>query len=318
MLSQANGIPAKTRAVLAVFGNSALWRGVFGGAKLLRGLGMTKGSGKLGAMLGMVAATTPRFENSRRPSPVARSPLRGTVVLFRGCVMDVLFRHVHDATRRTLEVNGYRVVEAAGQGCCGAPHEHAGDGVSARRLAAKNVATLADRADFIVVNSAGCGALLRDYNHLLNDTAAERFAGKVRDVSELLAQAGPVAGAEVAREVAYDAPCHLQHAQKVHAEPLAMLRSIPGLRLRLLPGHDRCCGGAGAYSMLQPEMSGLVLADKVATIRDANPRPDLIATGNPGCIMQIGAGLQAAGLSIPVVHPVELLDLSYAGAGLYA
>jgi glycolate oxidase iron-sulfur subunit len=103
-------------------------------------------------------------------------------------------------------------------------------------------------------------------------------------------------GAEVAREVAYDAPCHLQHAQKVHAEPLAMLRSIPGLRLRLLPGHDRCCGGAGAYSMLQPEMSGLVLADKIASIRDANPRPELIATGNPGCIMQIGAG-SAAGLS---------------------
>ena len=232
--------------------------------------------------------------------------------------MDVLFTHVHDATRRTLEANGYRVVEAQGQGCCGAPHEHAGDGASARRLAQKNVAALTDRADFIVVNSAGCGALLRDYNHLLGDDAAERFAAKVRDVSELLVQAGPVRGAPVAKDVAYDAPCHLQHAQKVHAEPLAMLRSIPDLRLRLLPGHDRCCGGAGAYSMLQPEMSGLVLADKIASIRDANPRPELIATGNPGCIMQIGAGLAAANLPIPVVHPVELLDLSYAGAGLYA
>jgi len=97
-----------------------------------------------------------------------------------------------------------------------------------------------------------------------------------------------------------------------------MLRSIPGLRLLLLPGHDRCCGGAGAYSMLQPEMSALVLADKIATIRDASPRPDLVATGNPGCIMQIGAGLAAAGIPIPVVHPVELLDISYASAGLYA
>jgi len=321
MLTRANGIPAKTRAVLAVFGNVALWRTVFGGARMMRGLGVGKGLGgssRFAGMLSMVAATTPRFAVARRPSPVARDPQRGTVVLFRGCVMDVLFRHVHDATRRTLEANGYRVVEAQGQGCCGAPHEHAGDGDSARRLATKNVAALADRADFIVANSAGCGALLRDYNHLLGDDASERFAAKVRDVSELLVQAGPVTGGPVAKDVAYDAPCHLQHAQKVHAEPLAMLRSIPGLRLRLLPGHDRCCGGAGAYSMLQPEMSGLVLADKIASIRDANPRPDLVATGNPGCIMQIGAGLAAADLPIPVVHPVELLDLSYAGAGLYA
>jgi glycolate oxidase iron-sulfur subunit len=231
--------------------------------------------------------------------------------------MDVLFRHVHDATRRTLEANGYRIVEAGGQHCCGAPHEHAGDAPGARRLAAKNIAALADRADAIVVNSAGCGAMLRDYNHLLGDTASERFAAKVRDVSELLAEAGPVTGGPVRRVVAYDAPCHLQHAQKVHAQPVALLRSIPELDLRLLPGHDRCCGGAGAYSMLQPEMSAAVLADKIATIRDTTPQPDLVATGNPGCIMQIGAGLRAAGLEIPVVHPVELLDLSYAAGGLY-
>jgi len=230
---------------------------------------------------------------------------------------EVLFRHVHDATRRTLEANGYRVVEVAAQHCCGAPHEHAGDTPGARRLAARNVAALVDRGDFLVVNSAGCGAMLRDYNHLLDDTASERFASKVRDVSELLAAAGPVTGAPVPRDVAYDAPCHLQHAQKVHAEPIAVLRSIPELRLRLLPGHDRCCGGAGAYSMLQPEMSAAVLADKIASVRDATPRPDYIATGNPGCIMQIGAGLRGAGLNIPVVHPVELLDLSYATGGLY-
>jgi glycolate oxidase iron-sulfur subunit len=232
--------------------------------------------------------------------------------------MDVLFRHVHDATRRTLEANGYRVVEAPGQACCGAPHEHAGDGARAKRLAAKNLAAMEQRADFIVTNSAGCGAMLRGYDHLMGDAGAERFAGKVRDVSELLAAAGPVTGGAVPREVAYDAPCHLQHAQKVHAEPLAVLRAIPELRVRLLPGFDRCCGGAGAYSMLQPEMSQLVLADKIASIRAAAPRPDLIATGNPGCIMQIGAGLRAAGLDLPVVHPVELLDHSYATGGLYA
>ena len=316
ILTRENGISAKTRAVLAMFGNRALWRTMFSGARMLRGLGIAKGLGGTSAMMGMVAATTPQFNGAHRPSPASHRQL-ARVVMFRGCVMDVLFQHVHDATRRTLAANGFQVVEAAGQQCCGAPHEHAGDTPSARRLAAKNVAALADRADFIVVNSAGCGAMLRDYNHLLGDSAAEQFALKVRDVSELLAEAGPVTGAPVARDVAYDAPCHLQHAQKVHAQPLAVLRSIPGLRLRLLPGHDRCCGGAGAYSMLQPEMSAAVLADKVASIRDANPRPDVVATGNPGCIMQIGAGLRSAGLEIPVVHPVELLDLSYATGGLY-
>ncbi|HKP28948.1 MAG TPA: heterodisulfide reductase-related iron-sulfur binding cluster [Gemmatimonadales bacterium] len=321
ILTRENGITPKTRAVLAMFGHRALWRAAFGGAKLLRGLGIAKGlsgSGRLGSTMGMVAATKPSTVY-RRQSTVDRRPSisRGTVVLFRGCVMDVLFRHVHEATRRTLAANGFEVVDVRGQACCGAPHEHAGDAPSAKRLAAKNVAALADSADAIVVDSAGCGAMLRDYHHLLGDSAAERFAAKVRDVSELLAEAGPVTGAPVARDVAYDAPCHLQHAQKVHAQPVAVLRSIPELRLRLLPGYDRCCGGAGAYSMLQAEMSAAVLADKVASIRDAAPRPDFVATGNPGCIMQIGAGLNGAGVDIPVVHPVELLDLSYATGGLY-
>jgi glycolate oxidase iron-sulfur subunit len=326
ILTRENGIPARTRAVLAMFGNRALWRTLFGGAKVLRGLRIAQGlsgRGRLGSAMSMVAATAPRVNGTKGPSPMAHSPSpvarrqAARVVLFKGCVMDVLFRHVHDATRRTLEANGYQVVEASGQHCCGAPHEHAGDTTSARRLAARNVAALADTADFVVLNSAGCGAMLRDYPHLLGDASSERFAAKVRDVSELLAEAGPVAGGTVERTVAYDAPCHLQHAQKVHAQPIAMLRSIPGLTLRLLPGHDRCCGGAGAYAMLQPEMSAAVLADKIAIIRDATPRPEVIATGNPGCIMQIGAGLSAAGLDIPVVHPVELLDLSYAAGGLY-
>lgn len=325
VLARANGIPAKTRAVLAMFGNRAAWKAVFGGARVLRGLRIADGFGPL---MGMVAATRPRLGArgapvaprpspvAHRPSPVARPP-RARVVMFRGCVMDALFDHVHDATRRVLEANGYQVLEAPGQACCGAPHEHAGDTAAATRLAARNVAALARRADFLVVNSAGCGAMLRDYHHLLADAASEQFAATVRDVSELLADAGPVVGGAVERDVAYDAPCHLQHAQKVHAQPIAVLRSIPGLRLRLLPGHDRCCGGAGAYAMLQPDMSAAVLADKLASIRDATPRPDFIATGNPGCIMQIGAGLDAAGLAIPVVHPVELLDLSYRLGGLY-
>jgi glycolate oxidase iron-sulfur subunit len=231
--------------------------------------------------------------------------------------MDALFSHVHAATERTLAVNGYRVVDLAGQVCCGALHEHAGDAGAARALAAANLEALAEGADFIVVNSAGCGALLKDYGRLLNSAAARSMAAKIRDVSELLAERGPRSGAALDLEVAYDAPCHLQHAQHVHQAPLALLSAVPSLRLHLLPGSDRCCGSAGIYSVLQPRMARAVLDSKIGNFAAAQPRPDLIVTGNPGCLMQIGAGLRAAGLPIGVAHPVELLDLSYEKAGFY-
>jgi glycolate oxidase iron-sulfur subunit len=231
--------------------------------------------------------------------------------------MDALFSHVHAATRRTLEVNGYRIVDVPGQVCCGALHEHAGDAAAARTLAAANVKTLADSADFIVVNSAGCGALLKDYGRLLKSSAARTVAAKIRDVSELLAERGPRPGAALDLDVAYDAPCHLQHAQRVHEAPLALLSAVPSLRLHVLPGSDRCCGSAGIYSLLQPRMARAVLDSKIGSFAAAQHRPDLIVTGNPGCLMQIGAGLLAAGLPIAVAHPVELLDLSYEKAGYY-
>jgi glycolate oxidase iron-sulfur subunit len=221
------------------------------------------------------------------------------------------------ATRRVLEANGYRVVTVDGQVCCGAPHDHSGDDGATRRLAVRNLAALADSADYVVVDSAGCGAALKDYGHLLGTTEAAAFSDRVRDVSQLLAAVGPRAGAPLPLDVVYDAPCHLQHAQRVHAEPLAVLAAIPELRVRLLPGHDRCCGGAGIHGMLHPELSAGVLGDKVTTILSADPAPAAVATGNPGCIMQIGAGLRAAGRSLPAVHPVELLDESYRRAGYY-
>jgi len=231
--------------------------------------------------------------------------------------MNALFSHVHAATRRTLEVNGYQVVEVRGQACCGALHEHAGNAGAARSLAEANVAVLSDQADFIAVNSAGCGALLKEYGRLLGSPTAAKMAAKVRDISELLAERGPRAGAPIGLEVAYDAPCHLQHAQRVHQAPLALLGAVPDLRLQILPGSDRCCGSAGIYSVLRPQMARAVLDDKIASFAAAQPRPDLIVTGNPGCLMQIGAGLRAAGLPIGVAHPVELLDLSYEEAGYY-
>jgi glycolate oxidase iron-sulfur subunit len=331
----ARGLPLPARAVLAVFRREWLWRPLFTAGRWLRALGVPRAlasGARFGFSMGMLAATrrvdwgvTPSEAKGAYPEaghlPVAAGDgpaSRGeTVALFRGCIMDTLFGHVHDATRRTLEANGYRVLEAPGQTCCGALHEHAGDRGQAEALAVRNVAALADAADHIVVNSAGCGALLKDYGHLLGTEAAGRLGAKVRDVTELLAAAGPRPGAALELEVAYDAPCHLQHAQKVHEAPLAVLRAIPGLRLRLLPGSDKCCGSAGIYSMLRPAMARAVLDDKIAGLAAATPPPRVVATGNPGCLMQIGAGIRAAGLDIAVAHPVELLDESYRRARIY-
>jgi glycolate oxidase iron-sulfur subunit len=323
-LFQARGLTPAAQFILGVFRHRVLLRPLLSLARVLRGTRIPRllaGKGNMRFGLGMLASTAERAENAERTertgSSSPSSPSSPSVVLFRGCVMDTLFGHVHEATSRTLQANGFRVVEIAGQVCCGALHEHAGDGDAARSLALANVKALADAADFVVVNSAGCGALLKDYGHLLGTDSAARLAASVRDVSELLADQGPRPGAPLDLNVAYDAPCHLQHAQKVHDAPLAMLRAIPGLRLQLLSGFDRCCGSAGIYSMLRPGMARAVLDAKIAGIGETTPRPHLVVTGNPGCIMQIGAGLLAAKMPIGVAHPVELLDLSYRDAGYY-
>jgi len=332
---QARGLSPLARLVLGVFRYGKIWRPLFAMARALRATGLPhllSGRGRFGFGMGMLASSSEMTEQAEQRKAVGEQggsslgvtapPPRGpvappTVVLFRGCVMNALFSHVHEATKRTLRVNGYRVIEARGQVCCGALHEHAGDVGGARSLAAANVAALEGRADFIVVNSAGCGALLKDYGRLMGSDAAAKLAAKVRDVSELLAEKGPRPGAPIGLDVAYDAPCHLQHAQRVLEAPLAMLEAVPGLRLRILPGSDRCCGSAGIYSVLRPAMARAVLDSKIASVAEARPRPDLIVTGNPGCLMQIGAGLRAARLPIGVAHPVELLDLSYDEAGYY-
>ena len=328
-LFRENGTTRLARTVLGVFRQEQIWRPLFSLARTLRATGIPRlfaRRERLGFMMAMLEATRPfqpgqGHSDSRRAQGAGREQPDGgrrTVCLFRGCVMDTLFDHVHHATRRTLEANGYRVREVRGQACCGALHEHAGDRDSARALARQNTAAFERSDDPIVVNSAGCGALLKDYGHLLGDKRGAGFGARVRDVSELLAAAGPRAGGALELEAVYDAPCHLQHAQRVHDAPLAVLGAIPGLRLRLLPGSDKCCGSAGIYSVLHPAMARSVLDAKVAGIAAAVPRPDVVVTGNPGCLMQIGAGLAAAGLAIPVAHPVELLDESYRRGGMYA
>ena len=231
--------------------------------------------------------------------------------------MDGLFSHVHDATIRTLEVNGYAVREAPAQVCCGALHAHAGLRDEARRLARTNVAAFGDDATPIVVNSAGCGAMLKEYGHLVEIPAdGERFAARVRDVSELLVERGPRPGAPLDVTVAYDPPCHLLHAQRISGPPERMLGAIPVLRVISMPDAAQCCGSAGLFTLVEPAMSRAVLAPKLASLAEA--RPQVVATGNPGCLMQLGAGLAAAGVPATVRHPVELLDESYRAAGYYA
>jgi glycolate oxidase iron-sulfur subunit len=269
--------------------------------------------------MGMLAATAPTGGNRRQQAAKGRAdfcrPLPpSAVLLFRGCVMQGLFSHVHDATIRTLVVNGYDVGEVAGQVCCGALHAHAGLLDDARALARANVAAFGDGDEPIVVNSAGCGAFMKDYGHL--NIAGERFATRVRDVTELLAaNGGPVPGAPLDLHVAYDPPCHLLHAQRVAGPPLRLFEAIPLLSLVSVPGAAECCGSAGLFTLVEPRMSRAVLHPKLDRLREAAPQ--IVATGNPGCLMQLGAGLAAEGIPAAVRHPVELLDASYRAAGRY-
>ena len=310
-------LPLIARLALWLLTTPGVSKIVYAAARLFRATGLPRwlaGSGRIGFALGMLAATESR-DQPRHPLAVYPTN-RPTTFLFTGCVMDGLFSHVHAATVRTLGVNGYRVEAPRGQVCCGALHAHAGLVDDARELARRNLEAFGDDDTPIVVNSAGCGALMKDYGHLLRDEPrAARFAARVRDVSEVLAEAGPVPATHPQTGVAYDPPCHLLHAQRVADAPLLMLRRIEGLTLLPVPGAEKCCGSAGLYTVVEPGLSKEVLEAKLAGLIEA--LPDVVLTGNPGCIMQIGAGLAASRLPTPVRHPVEMLDDAYALAGRY-
>jgi len=286
-------------------------------AALARGAGAS--APQLAQLLAMLAATRPGTVAHRRPGARANRPAATatdrTAALFRGCVMDGLFGHVHDATIRALAVNGVGTVEVPRQVCCGALAAHAGRDDQARALARENVLAFDAAAPgaTIVTNSAGCGAMLKAYGEwLADDPLAERaqaFAARVRDVSEVLVDRGPVPAGRLPLRVAYDAPCHLHHAQRVTTQPLQLLAAIPDLEVVPLEGTDRCCGSAGLYSLVEPDLSQAVLAPKLRAIAESGA--DVVATGNPGCLMQIGAGALLAGMDVAVRHPVELLDLAY-------
>jgi glycolate oxidase iron-sulfur subunit len=326
-MAPVRGIPFVARLVLGVFARRRVLQVALAAARFARATGLPKLlarvlPSRLAFPFAMLASTTSALRTPRgraAPQNAAQGAQPANATLLEGCVMQGLFGHVNDATARVLQANGYRVLPSPGQHCCGALHAHAGDLAGAQRLARLNVAAFEAAlehggVDVIAINSAGCGAMVKQYGHLLHDDAAwsaraRRVASKARDISELLAEAGPQRGGNVALRVTHDPPCHQMHAQRVVNQPIAVLNSVPGLELVPLEDADQCCGSAGIYNLVEPDTSDAVLAPKLARI--AETRADFVATGNPGCMMQIGAGLLQSGSAARVVHPVELLDASY-------
>jgi glycolate oxidase iron-sulfur subunit len=253
---------------------------------------------------------------------------RYRVGLLTGCVMSVMFSDVNIATVRVLAANGCEVVIPSEQKCCGALFAHGGNKHEAQKLMRQNVDVFGhDKLDAVIINAAGCGATMKEYGeHLSADPQyahhAEEFAKKTKDISEFLADIGltaPLREPKVSDDaskgrgylkspikVAYHEPCHLCHGQKIREQPRQLLRQIPGVELVELRESDWCCGSAGVYNITQPELSQKLLERKIAHIEATGA--SLVATGNPGCVMQIASGVKKRGLPMRVVHPVQLLD----------
>ena len=236
---------------------------------------------------------------------------RGTVALLLGCAQDRWYRQVNRATVRVLARNGWRVVVPRGQGCCGALHAHHGRLDTARDLTGRNVRAFAE-AEAVIVNAAGCGAHLEEAGDLLGTDEARAFGSKVHDLMGFLHEEGiepPLAGAGVER-VAYHDACHALRVQHVREQPRALLRTIPGLEVIEIPAGDRCCGAAGLYAVTEPETADDLMRRKAESV--VSTGAPVVASANPGCTMQLNAGLRALGAEIQVLHPVEILDRAYA------
>jgi glycolate oxidase iron-sulfur subunit len=241
---------------------------------------------------------------------------KGRVGLLAGCVMSTAYAEIDRASVRVLQRNGWDVVVPAEQGCCGALHVHAGELTRGRALMQRNIAAFEEAGvDLLVSNAAGCGAALKEYGHLLEDdpawaARAAAFSAKARDVTELLAteslrgRLGPIN-----LSVTYQEPCHLAHAQRITSEPRALIRAVPGVQLVEMAESSLCCGSAGTYSVTRPEMSARLLDRKLDHAEQTGAR--VILTANPGCMVQLRAGLRRRGSDLQVRHVLELLDESY-------
>ncbi|MEA2785999.1 MAG: glycolate oxidase iron-sulfur subunit [Candidatus Eremiobacteraeota bacterium] len=251
----------------------------------------------------------------------AKGKRRARVALVAGCVQRAFFPRVNTATIRVLSAEGCEVVVPRGQGCCGALSLHSGRPDEAKNFARALVASFEkERVDAILINAAGCGSTLKEYGDLLFEDEvwrerAQAFAAKVRDINEYLATLEPRAPRKpLALRVAYHDACHLAHAQRVRSQPRDLLRSIPQLELLEIPDGDQCCGSAGTYNLFEPESAHEIGVRKVDNVQRV--APDLVASANPGCTLQMQSILRERGVTLRAAHPIELLDASISGRPL--
>jgi glycolate oxidase iron-sulfur subunit len=284
---------------------------------LVRGMTFLRMLGSLGDLAQLAPSAEPPFFFSQigRTFP-PQGERRYRVAFLSGCIANVSFARLNEATVRVLQKNGCEVVVPKDQGCCGALHVHSGLREDARRLARRNIDAVSDGVfDAVITNAAGCGSTLKEYGELLADdpayaAKAHEFSLRMRDITEFLAgiecntQMGPVNAVAT-----YQDSCHLAHGQKIRSAPRKLLAAVPGLTLREMAGSDLCCGSAGIYNVVEREMSGQILAHKMETINATGAA--IIATANPGCMLQLQAGARLHGSRQRVMHVVEVLDLAY-------
>ena len=288
--------------------------------QMLRESGFLNSLGRLGELAQLAPeAQAPFFFSSIGKVFPAEGETKHRVALMAGCMQNVFFSRLNEATVRVLCKNGCEVTVPAEQECCGALQVHAGLRAIGREQAMKNIAAL-ESGDFdaIITNTAGCGSVLKEYPDLFEHDPqwherAEGFAGKMRDVSEFLASIDlNTEFGRLERTVTYQDSCHLLHGQKIATPPRQMIQAIPGVKLHELPMSEICCGSAGVYNVEHTDISMSLLEDKMRMIEST--RADTIVTANPGCMLQLQAGARRSVRPLPVLHVVELLDMAYQSA----
>ncbi len=287
--------------------------------KLVRATGMLRPFGKLGRLEQLTPpAELPTFFREYGKVFPAEGERRFRVAFLGGCIANVSFARLNEASVRVLQKNGCEVTVPDDQTCCGALHLHAGRTTDSRRLARRNIdALLAGDYDAIITNAAGCGSTLKEYGELLADDpeyaeSAHQFAGLTKDINEFLASIDLKGGLHpVPFAVTYQDSCHLAHGQKVRTPPRALMNAIPELQLKEMPLSDLCCGSAGVYNVVHNDMSMALLEQKMDNVNLTGAQ--VIATANPGCMLQLRAGVALHGHGQRVLHVVELLDESYRG-----
>ena len=285
--------------------------------RLVRSSGLLRLFGKLESLESLAPpAESPFFFAQIGKTFPAEGERRYRVAFLAGCIANVSFARLNEATVRVLQKNGCEVVVPAGQNCCGALHVHSGLREEARELARRNIRAVADGGfDAILTNAAGCGSTLKEYDELLEHDPeyaekARQFTHLMKDVNEFLAsiELNPNMGT-LPIDVTYQDSCHLAHGQRVRTQPRKLLRAVPGLVLREMPMSDLCCGSAGIYNVLQTEMAMTVLKSKMDYVNMTGA--EVIVTANPGCMLQLKAGAKLHGKGQRVAHVVEILDEAY-------